>query len=38
MLALIQHEAVPMTLSAVIGVATAWWVFRRPAKGGQGKP
>jgi hypothetical protein len=27
MIALIQHEAVPIAISMILGVATAWWMF-----------
>lgn len=28
MIALIQHDAIPIVISMVIGLATGWWMFR----------
>jgi hypothetical protein len=28
MMALIQHNAVPIVISLVIGLATGWWMYR----------
>jgi hypothetical protein len=28
MIALIQHAAIPIAISLVIGLATGWWMYR----------
>ena len=28
MIALMQHAAIPVVISLVIGLATGWWIFR----------
>ena len=38
MLALIQYYLVTLIAALLIGIATGWWIYRRPSSGASHRP